>query len=70
MFVELWRSRLYLYQKHRSRPFQLALRALLAAAMLTRITMSLLRAALRRKPQLEIAAETQVLRLALDPRGV
>jgi GT2 family glycosyltransferase len=70
MFVELWRSRLYLYQKHWSRPFQLALRALLAAAMLTRITVSLLRAALRRKPQLEIAAETQVLRLALDPRGV
>jgi N-acetylglucosaminyl-diphospho-decaprenol L-rhamnosyltransferase len=66
MFVQLWRSRLYLYRKYRARPFQIALRAMLAAAMLIRIGSSKFRAALRGKPQAEVAAETQVLGLALD----
>jgi hypothetical protein len=34
MFVELWRSRLYIYSKYYSRPAQTALRALVRAAML------------------------------------
>jgi N-acetylglucosaminyl-diphospho-decaprenol L-rhamnosyltransferase len=37
MIIELWRSRLYLYHKHRSRLAHFALRVLLASAMCSRI---------------------------------
>jgi GT2 family glycosyltransferase len=42
MFVELWRSRLYIYDKHYSRPAQTALRALLRLAMLRDLTAGVL----------------------------
>ncbi|HET9495723.1 MAG TPA: glycosyltransferase family 2 protein, partial [Chloroflexia bacterium] len=61
MFVELWRSRLYLYGKHRSPVAQLALRGLVTAAMLARIAV----ARIKRGRTDEMRAERQVLRLAL-----
>jgi GT2 family glycosyltransferase len=61
MFIELWRSRLYLYEKHRSLLALLALRALLAAAMICRMASTAL--GLRRGDSPE--TERAVLRLAL-----
>jgi hypothetical protein len=73
MFVELWRSRLYLYEKHRPRVSLLALRALLATAMLTHIGAGWLRMQSRATDAAEVArvdAARRVLRLALGREDV
>jgi GT2 family glycosyltransferase len=66
MFVELWRSRLYLYRKHRSLAAQLALRGLLAVAMAMRVAVS----AITRRKTDATHAERAVLRLALGSSDV
>lgn len=68
MFVELWRSRLYLYDKHRPRAEQIALRGMLAAAMLWRIAVARLRTRLSESDasgQDATSVARAVLRLAL-----
>jgi GT2 family glycosyltransferase len=66
MFIELWRSRLYLYRKHHSPVAQLALRGLVAAAMVSRIVA----ARVKRGRMDDLRAARQVLRLALGAAHV
>ena len=66
MFIELWRSRLYLYRKHRPPVAQIALRGVLALAMSLRVAVS----AVARRNTDTIRAERAVLRLALGSSDV
>jgi N-acetylglucosaminyl-diphospho-decaprenol L-rhamnosyltransferase len=66
MFVELWRSRLYLYRKHYTWFSQLGLRALLALAMMSRVALS----AVKRRRSDASDAERAVLRLAVGKSDV
>jgi N-acetylglucosaminyl-diphospho-decaprenol L-rhamnosyltransferase len=65
MFVELWRSRLYIYRKHRSPAGQLALRALLASAMLFRLALARLPLPNRKAWDASATAARETLALAL-----
>ena len=72
MFVELWRSRLYLYRKHRGPLSNSALRTLLAASQLLELARTLVRSLWDRQTENELRARRKraftVLKLALGYR--
>jgi GT2 family glycosyltransferase len=69
MFVELWRSRLYIYDTYYTLVARLALRAVLVAAMIKRIVMSsvarLSGSASRQDTQKQVRKWARVLRMAV-----